>query len=58
MPGSFRRTPVTFEDTYEPDETRRAGSMEKMGKTGRFSESPADLSEAVSHRRLPLLGAR
>ena len=30
--GGFRSAPSTFGDTYEPDEARRAGSMEKMEK--------------------------
>ena len=57
--GTFRRKLATSGDTCEPDEARRAGSMEKMEKkTGRFSESPAGLSEPSVIADYSWLGAR
>ena len=49
--GGFRRTPATSGDTCDPDEARRAGSMEKMEK--KQGASPGALRVSRSHQSPP-----
>ena len=57
--GTFRRKLATSGDTCEPDESPRdARNGLHREKAARFSENPANLSAAISPRRLLLLGAR
>ena len=54
--GTFRRKLATSGDTCESDESARGarvGCIRK--KAARFSESPANLSAAISPRRLLLV---